>query len=107
MWLALATITIAVAIVFSALALAIQKTDNRKDEQEEGGSFGPDEIGVMTAAFDQILDDLRLWKRDDGSSVDRGDPVVTLVAKRIIELAKKGERDPTRLRDSALSSWLP
>jgi hypothetical protein len=107
MWLALATITIAAAIGFSVLALAIQKTDNRKDEQEQGGSFGPDEIRVMTAAFDQILDDLRLWKRDDGSSVDRGDPVVTLVAKRIIELAKKGERDPTRLRDSALSSWLP
>jgi hypothetical protein len=102
MWLALATITIAAAIGFSVLALAIQKTDNRKDEQEEGGSFGPDEIGVMTAAFDQILDDLRLWKRDDGSSVDRGDPVVTLVAKRIIELARKGERDPTRLRDSAV-----
>ena len=59
MWLALATITIAVAIVFSALALAIQKTDNRKDEQEEGGSFGPDEIRIMTAAFDQVLDDLR------------------------------------------------
>ena len=107
MWLALATITIAAAIGFSVLALAIQKTDNRKDEQEQGGSFGPDEIRVMTSAFDQILDDLRLWKRDDGSSVDRGDPVVTLVAKRIIELAKKGERDPTRLRDSALSSWLP
>jgi len=84
MWLALATITIAAAIGFSVLALAIQKTDNRKDEQEQGGSFGPDEIRVMTAAFDQILDDLRLWKRDDGSSVDRGDPVVTLVAKRII-----------------------
>ena len=102
MWLALATITIAAAIGFSVLALAIQKTDNRKDEQEQGGSFGPDEIRVMTAAFDQILDDLRLWKRDDGSSVDRGDPVVTLVAKRIIELARKGERDPTRLRDSAV-----
>ena len=81
MWLALATITIAVAIGFSVFALAIQKTDNRKDEQEEGGSFGPDEIWIMTAALDQVLDDLRQSKRDDGSSVDRGDPMVTLVAK--------------------------
>jgi len=30
--------------------------------------------------------------------VDRNDPTVTILAKRIIELAKKGERDPAQLR---------
>jgi hypothetical protein len=30
---------------------------------------------------------------------DRTDPVTELVAKKIIELANRGERDPLRLRD--------
>ena len=36
--------------------------------------------------------------------VDRNDPVVTMVAKTIIELARRGERDPIRLRDQAIQS---
>jgi len=35
---------------------------------------------------------------------DREDPVTLTVAKRIIELANQGERDPVRLRDRALES---
>src|ERR1700730_13874655 len=34
--------------------------------------------------------------------MDRKDPVVTLVAKRIIDLAKHGERDPASLRERVL-----
>jgi hypothetical protein len=34
---------------------------------------------------------------------DRTDPIAEIVAKRIIELAKDGERDPERLCDGALS----
>ena len=60
------------------------------------GAFGPDEIHVLSAAFEQTLSALRL--------ADRSDPVVTIVAKRIIELAKQGERDPTRLRESVVNS---
>jgi len=37
--------------------------------------------------------------------VDRNDPVVTMVAKTIIELARRGERDPIRLRDQAIQSF--
>jgi hypothetical protein len=50
----------------------------------------------MTTAFDSALDKLGL--------IDRTDGVTELVAKRIIALAKQGERDPARLCDGALRS---
>jgi hypothetical protein len=60
-------------------------------------SFGPDEIQVLVTAFEEALRELRL--------VDRTDPVAQLVAKRIIELAQQGERDPIRLREGAVQGW--
>ena len=58
--------------------------------------FGPDEIKVLSTAFEEALRELRL--------VDRTDPATQLVAKRIIELAQQGERDPIRLRDGAIKN---
>ena len=52
-------------------------------------AFGPDEITVLTSAFEDALRRLRL--------ADRADPATEVVAKKIIELAQQGERDPTRL----------
>jgi hypothetical protein len=46
---------------------------------------------ALTTAFDAALGDLGL--------VDRDDPAVTMIAQRIIELAKHGEKDPIVLRD--------
>ena len=57
-------------------------------------SFGPEDIANLTAAFEAALGRLGL--------TDRKDPLATAVAKAIIKLAKDGERDPDRLRDSAL-----
>jgi len=57
----------------------------------EVGVFGPEDIEAIAAAFESTLEQLRL--------VDRNDPVVTMVAKFTIELAKQGERDPVRLRE--------
>jgi hypothetical protein len=62
-----------------------------RDQQQ---SFGPDEIKVLLTAFEEALRELRL--------VDRTDPATQLVAKRIIELAQQGERDPIRLREGAV-----
>ena len=59
-------------------------------------AFGPEEVAILTRAFDEALSKLGLVNRDD--------PATRTVAKRIIELAKQGERDPIRLRDAALSS---
>ena len=59
--------------------------------------FGPDTIAVLTTALEDALHHLRL--------LDRNDPTVNKVAKRIIELALQGERDPIRLRNGAIQ-WL-
>ena len=60
----------------------------------EARAFNPDEIKLLAGAFEAALGDLNL--------VDRTDPATELVAKRIIELALRGERDPVRLREAAV-----
>ena len=50
----------------------------------------------VIAAFDAALAKLGVKDRDD--------PATLMVAYRIIELVKAGERDPLRLRDAALKS---
>jgi hypothetical protein len=52
-------------------------------------SFGPDEIGQMTAAYEAALKQLRL--------TDRTDPVTEIIAKKIIEIVRSGEHDPARI----------
>src|SRR5690349_9907877 len=61
--------------------------------QKQKEAFTPDEVTVLVTAFEEALKELRL--------VNREDPAVHLVAKRIIALAQKGERDPIRLREAA------
>jgi hypothetical protein len=58
--------------------------------------FTPEDATVLMGVFEQALQDLRL--------VHRNDPAVTLVAKRVIELARLGERNPKLLRDAVLKS---
>ena len=62
----------------------------------EKHALGPDEIRVLTSAFDDALRKLGL--------ADRADPVVEVVARKIIELAQQGERDPTRLSERAIQA---
>ena len=52
-------------------------------------AFTPDEIKLLVTAFEETRKELGL--------VDREDPATLLAAKRIIELALQGERDPIRL----------
>jgi len=60
----------------------------------ENQVFGPDEIRVLTTAFEDTLRTLRL--------TNRGDPVTEIIARKIIELAQQGERDPVQLREHAI-----
>jgi hypothetical protein len=57
-------------------------------KEEDGGVFDPEDIAVMGTAFDRLVVDLKLVKRDD--------PLVTMLAKLVIELVRNGERDPTK-----------
>jgi hypothetical protein len=61
---------------------------------KDNAAFGPDEIRLMTASYEDILRKLRL--------ADRSDPVTEMIAKTIIELAHRGERDPAKLCERAL-----
>jgi hypothetical protein len=62
----------------------------------DAGSFGPDEIEAMTAAYEGALIDLRLSDRDD--------PLTQLVAKSIVDVTATGERNPVKIKERALSA---
>ena len=57
-------------------------------------AFEPEEIATMSAAYEETLRVLQL--------ADRQDPITELVARKIIEVAGTGERNPTRISEQAL-----
>jgi hypothetical protein len=60
-------------------------------------AFGPEDTAAMTVAFEEALKRLNV--------ADREAHMATSVAKRIIRLAKRGERNPARLTDGIISSF--
>jgi hypothetical protein len=60
------------------------------------GTFGPEEIEAMTAAYEAALVDLGL--------VDRDDPITEIVATAIVSVSSRGERDPVVIKDRALNA---
>ena len=64
---------------------------------EEKTYFSPEDITALATAFEDTLRTLRL--------ADRNDPIVLMVAKKIIELARQGERNPERLRALVISQF--
>ena len=60
-------------------------------------AFNPEEVTILRDVFEDTLRALKL--------TDRSDPVTSLIAKKIIELARLGERDPARLRQAALQAF--
>jgi hypothetical protein len=57
-------------------------------------AFEPRDIQAMSMALDDVCASLKL--RD-------GNPAREVIAERIIELARRGERSPTTLRDRLLA----
>jgi hypothetical protein len=64
--------------------------------REMGGAFEPEVVAIISTAYQAVLTELGLS--------DNEDKITLLVARRIIELASKGERDPDRLRAATLAS---
>jgi len=60
----------------------------------DGFAFGPEEIRYVVKAYDDALSALGLANRDD--------PATRLIAKKIIEIARTGERDPIKIRRRAI-----
>ena len=62
-----------------------------------GHRFDPETMRLMGIAYEMTLISLR--------RVDRGDIGNNVVAQKLIELAKSGERDPERLCEAVLNQW--
>jgi hypothetical protein len=60
------------------------------------GTFDPDAVAAMSAAFEEACRALGL--------AERTDPLRDLVAQKVIDCARAGERDPVRLRESVLKA---
>ena len=65
----------------------------------DGQRFDPETIRVMGLAYEMALIALRL--------TDRGDIANDVVAHKIIERAKAGDRDPEQLCEAVLKQWRP
>ena len=63
----------------------------------EGQKLDPETIRVMGIAFEMALVALQL--------ADRGDRANEIIAQKIMELAKAGERDPERLCEGVLQEF--
>jgi len=59
----------------------------------EDNVFAPDDIRMMSTAFEDVC---RILKADGGPKAKE------VIAVRIIELTRRGERDPAKLRDRVL-----
>ena len=57
-------------------------------------AFEPDAVKAMTLAFDDVVQGLQL--------ADKDDPYRYVVAKKILEFARRGETNPARLAELAL-----
>ena len=57
--------------------------------------FEPHDLMAMSMAFDDVCKDLKLADNDNEARAT--------IAERIIELARRGERSPTTLRDRVLA----
>ena len=63
------------------------------------GVFAPEEVAMLGKVFEDVLQTLGL--------VDRNDPVTEMVAKKVVELANTGIREPDRLKALTLQAFAP
>jgi hypothetical protein len=62
------------------------------------GVFTPEEVTVLGNVFDDVARTLGL--------VDRNDPLVEVVAKKIVEFAMAGIREPDRLKAVTIQAFV-
>ena len=60
------------------------------------GSFGPDEIAVMKAAYEAALTELDVTEQNG--------PIIELIARAILNVTLRGERDPKEIKERALNA---
>jgi len=65
----------------------------------ENSAFEPEHIEIMAAAFRDLCRELELVE---------GDPLREVIARQVIEFARRGERDPVTLKQrvmQAIKAW--
>ena len=62
----------------------------------EGGAFDDHAVKALTTAYEAALGEVGV--------TDRTDPLTEIIARKIIEVANTGERDPERLCELALEN---
>ena len=60
----------------------------------QNSPLGPEEIAILTDAYERTLRTLGL--------IDRNDPVTEIVARKIIELGQRGVREAIKLSELAI-----
>jgi hypothetical protein len=58
-------------------------------------AFGPEQVAYIASAYEDTLRELGL--------ANRTDPITEIIAKKIIEIAQTGERDPLEIRLRAIA----
>ena len=61
----------------------------------QNSAFGPEQIAYIATAYEDALHELGLASRTD--------PITEIIAKKIIEIAQTGERDPLQIRGRAIA----
>jgi len=61
------------------------------------GAFSPEDVTALTTAFEDTLRAMGVH--------NRAHPTAMLIAKRVIDVARQGERNPVLLRDAVLKSF--
>jgi hypothetical protein len=62
------------------------------------GVFTPEEITVLGNVFEDVLQTLGL--------VDRNDPLAEMIAKKVVEFATAGIREPDRLKAVTIQAFV-
>ena len=65
----------------------------------ENSAFEPEHVEAMSTAFEDICRELGLAQRDD--------PLREFVARQVIEFARRGEREPTKLKSQVMAAIRP
>ena len=97
-------LTLAVSYELRAATSAFAEFDRRREVgsitlmlREQGLAVDPEAVAQLDIAYRAVLGELGL--------VDREDPATLTVAKRIVDLAAEGERDPDRLTAATVKTF--
>jgi hypothetical protein len=80
--------------MWNRLAVEAEVSESMLTRFLEDAAFGPDEIAIMVAAYELGLTHI--------NASGHNDPTAETLARKIVMLAKQGERDPDRLEQRAI-----